>query len=175
MARKLRETSHLQAEGWSEWMFSMAPEKTKRRRTNLTERGNGRVGLKNVNLRDELKEQNENVENLCGIYEWRATRYGGSEPTVVYVGSTCPGDHGQRQKMANRIVKYTTDGNHKAELINDALRKGYELWVRFKPANENKTKLARCMENDLLDNYDYAWNIRQNVRVRNILYPSVEK
>lgn len=168
MARKLREKSHLEAEGWSEWMFSMAPEETTRQGTNLTERGNGQVGLKNVKLRDKLKEQNENVENLCGIYEWRATRHGGREPTVVYVGSTCPRPSGRWQRMANRILKYTKDGDHKEELINDALRNGYELWVRFKPANGNVTE-ARRMENDLLDKYDYACNIRRNVQERNIL------
>ena len=122
----------------------------------------------NVKLGDKLEEQNENVENLCGIYEWRATRHGGSEPTVVYLGSTCPRGRGPWQRMGSRIVKYTTDGNHKTELINDALRNGYELWVRFQPAKGNETKTRR-MENDLLDKYDYAWNIRRNGQQRNIL------
>ena len=168
MFRKLRETSNLEREGWSGWIFSMAPKETQRRRTNLRERGRGREGFRNTKLRDELRKQNNNVEDLCGIYEWRATKDGGTAPKVVYLGSTCPRGCGQWQKMASRIEKYTKDGNHKAELINDALSKGYELWVRFKPANGDE-KEARRMENDLLNEYDYAWNIRLNDRLRHIL------
>ena len=69
--------------------------------------------------------------------------------------------------MQSRITKYTTDGSHKAGKINDALKNGYELWVRFKPAIDEEE--GKRMENDLLATYDYAWNIRENSDQRQIL------
>ena len=58
------------------------------------------------------------------------------------------------------IVGYCSHGNHKADLINDALTKGYTLEVRYKQAWDEPQ--ARKLENDLLDMYDYAWNERRN-------------
>lgn len=167
MARRLRESSHLPAKDWSAWIFAMALEETERPRKNLSERGDGQVGLKNADLGDELARQNQQVNDLCGIYEWRATGRHGATPIVVYLGSTCPRCPGRWQKLQNRIVKYTTGGNHKAREINRALAKRYELWVRFKPAEDKEE--AMKMENDLLDEYDYAWNIRRNGAQRQIL------
>ena len=53
---------------------------------------------------------------------------------------------------------YCKNGSHKQDLINNALSKGYELWVRVKivegrnPSREN----AEAMENALFNRYDYA-------------------
>ena len=52
-------------------------------------------------------------------------------------------------------------------LINDALNKGYEIWVRFKFTGDT-TKVAETRENSHLDEYDYALNERRN-GVRHIL------
>ena len=56
-------------------------------------------------------------------------------------------------------------------MINDALQRGYELWFRVKtsgPKNPNHKLLAQEMENELLEKYDYAWNVRNNA-IRDIL------
>ena len=63
--------------------------------------------------------------------------------------------------MPTRILVYCRDGSHNKHLINDALDKGYELWVRFKFTGNTK-RGAEEEENDLLDKYDYAWNERRN-------------
>lgn len=165
MDRKLREKSHLKAQGWTKWIFAMAPEGT-RRKKNLEQRI-GQVGFKNANLRAKLGKEIQRVKHRCGIYEWRATKHRGAAPIVVYLGSTCPRDRGQWQRMQSRIVQYSTDGNHKTDNINNALKNGYELWVRFKPAIDEEE--AKRMENDLLARYDYAWNIRENGDQRQIL------
>lgn len=100
----------------------------------------------------------EEMEDLCGIYEWRATQ--ADQPnTVVYVGSTCT-RNAQFDLLRNRIFRYCKYGNHKRDLINDALRRGYELWARVKHADNEEN--AKQMENALLELYDYAWNKRRN-------------
>ena len=140
----------------------MAPENTTRR-NNLDERGNGQEGFRNKKLIHSLLKANRNVNRLCGIYEWRAIRYQAS-PRVVYTGSTCSRRRNSCQRMQNRIVEYTKHGNHKTKVINDALRDGHELWVRFKPAKSPQE--AMDMENELLRKYNYAWNERNNGRLR---------
>ena len=87
--------------------------------------------------------------------------------TVVYVGSTCRVKPGA---LRERIQSYCRDGSHKEDLINDALLRGYELWVRVKPIRANHKLIAEWMENKLFSEYNYAWNKRNNGnRVRNIL------
>ena len=60
---------------------------------------------------------------------------------------------------------------HKGTLINDALARGYELWVRVKIAESDEPrKYAEEMQNELLAQYNYAWNIRNNA-IRDLLRP----
>ena len=100
-----------------------------------------------------------NLTELCGIYEWRAKGTRPNQPNyVVYVGSTCV--RRKPQKLGGRIIRYCKYGNHKEDLINEALARGYELWVRVKPASSERE--AQGLENALLRDYDYAWNKRQN-------------
>ena len=131
----------------------MAPSNTIRKST-AKPRGHGEVGKMNPRILAALNEVIPGVRfpNLCGVYEWKATLACGREPRVVYVGST-----GNLQK---RIWGYCVKGNHQTALIVDALGRGYEMWVRFKPA-ENKEQ-ARRMKNELLATYNYAWNVRRN-------------
>ena len=110
-----------------------------------------------------------NTLNMCGIYEWKAVAtFAHQLEYVVYVGSTCrkkPGALGQR------INEYCRMGSHKHDLINEALREGYELWVRVKTSALNEEKDAEEMENKLLEKYNYAWNKRKNGKIRHILPP----
>lgn len=154
----LRENSHLPREGWSHWIWAMAPSNTIRKGTSPRGQGEGKM---NPRILGDLNKVNPRVRirNLCGVYEWRATMAFGRVPRVVYVGST--------RNLQNRIYEYCEKGNHKSALIDDALRRGYELWVRFKPF-ENEEQ-ARRMENDLLAKYNYAWNVRRNHALRSIL------
>ena len=108
----------------------------------------------------------------CGIYEWQARRprrgIRSANLKVVYVGSTCTGKPGS---LKARILEYCTNGSHKSENINDALQKGYELWVRVEkngPSSDRSTTTAENRENELLKKYDYAWNVRNNA-IRDIL------
>ena len=104
----------------------------------------------------------------CGIYEWKARQAGRPNRAVVYVGSTCWDKPGA---LKGRILQYCTNGSHKRVLIDDALDRGYELWVRVRPVNvgSNRHTRAENEENELLARYDYAWNIRNNGEVRHIL------
>ena len=83
---------------------------------------------------------------------------------VVYVGSTC---RTKRGALRSRILEYCTNGSHKDDLINNALDDGYELCVRVKITRGRQA--AEDEENDLLDQYDYAWNTRGNGEIRDIL------
>ena len=157
--KTLRENSNLQSplsQDWSAWKTAMVPLNDGR---NITSRGQNQVGfIWKYILNDH------NLIELCGIYEWRAVRQ--DQPNrVIYVGSTCT-RCGHYEPLQSRILGYCSHGNHKADLINDALTKGYTLEVRYKQAwNEQQ---ARNLENELLDMYDYAWNKRRNGGKRGI-------
>ena len=122
------------------------------------ERRRNQVGSYCLSIEDAFPDQAKH----CGIYEWQAR---GTLPDqhnhVVYVGSTCRCKPGS---LRERILEYCRNGSHKKDLINDALERRYELWVRVKistPRNYSRGDAQR-MENELLAEYNYAWNIRDN-------------
>ena len=160
--RLIREVSRLQGEnakGWSNWVKAMVPPNATGR--NLEPRGQNQVGFISLGIRNAFP----NEVRRCGIYEWQARKQG--QPNrVVYVGSTCK----DRDSLRRRIKEYYQYQSHKEVLINEALRRGYELWVRVKPSGGPAPRQhARNMENALLAKYDYAWNIRNNEGIRDIL------
>ena len=175
MPRRHREDARLDTEGWSRWVRAIVPEKSERvvgrYRQHFERRSDDQQGLLCANIREALP--NEMTE--CGIYEWQArrprrgTRAG--HRNVVYVGSTCRAKPGA---LRDRILEYCVSGSHKSENINDALQRGYELWVRVKTSgrsSDRSRKTAEKMEDELLQKYDYAWNIENNgkTRIRQIL------
>ena len=169
MPRMLRENAHLPVEGWSHWVRAMVPAEEPEEMVgqHYEHRSAGETGVMCSNIRIALPDK----MNKCGIYEWQArgTFEGQPDKVVVYVGSTCTAKRGS---LRTRVLQYCTNGSHKSALINDALERGYELWVRVKtsgPNNMNNKLLAEEMENELLENYNYAWNIRNNGAYRNIL------
>jgi hypothetical protein len=131
---------------WSNWHEVMVP-------------GKDLEGYKNRNLDHEgsynLREDYP-AKGVCGIYEWKVEREG--DEKVVYVGSSC----NQGQSMKGRIVEYCQDGSHDPArgLINDALRKGYKLHLRYK--KYNGVVQSGQAEIFLLKKYNYAWNERKN-------------
>ena len=160
--RRPRETSHLSTEGWTDWVKAMVPPNVEGNNTNR--RGANQVGSKCTDIKSAFPDEAEK----CGIYEWKAKGTLLNQPTcVVYVGSTCRGKPGA---LRRRINEYCTNGSHKENLINEALNGGYELWVRVKASKKKKEirKDAENMENELLEKYNYAWNVRNNA-IRNIL------
>lgn len=169
--RKKREQSHLQgeeSEGWSDWKMAIVPSIFPLivEGRNLELRGPNQVGFICSSIRNAFPDE----ANCCGIYEWSADGTLLDKPDhVVYVGSTCRGKPGA---LRGRILEYCRDGSHNEHLMNDALRsRGYGLWVRVKTVEGShpSRKDAEDMENDLLDRYDYAWNITNNRRMRDIL------
>lgn len=107
-----------------------------------------------------------NVLNECGIYEWKAVgTLDHQGDYVVYVGSTCR----KRGSLKRRIKEYCRDGSHKSHFINRALSQGYELWVRVRVSTDKD--VSGKMENQFLNNYNYAWNTRLNGQTRNNIPP----
>ena len=154
MALPGRENSHLPVAGWSDWERAMVPPQNAG--YCHESRGPNRVGFICSSIRNAFPDQAEH----CGIYKWQARGTLHRQPNrVVYVGST--------GSLRGRILEYCTNGSHKGDLINDALHRGYELWVRVKSARDRET--AEDLQNDLLDRYNYAWNVRRNGGLRRIL------
>ena len=164
MAKARRERISLSRKGWSVWIKAMIPPYyTAFNHLNL--RGPNQVGF----ISSEIREAFPILVGHCGIYEWGVKRplLGENKIRVVYVGSTCRLKPGA---FKSRIQDYCRDGSHKEDLINVALLKGYELWVRVKPTGVNRKLNAERMENKLLAKYDYAWNERNNGNcIRDIL------
>lgn len=154
-----REISDFQEDedGWTDWFKAMVPPNAQG--NNLQRRRGNHIGFICKDIKTAFPDEAEE----CGIYEWRATRH--EHHYVVYVGSTCRGKPGA---LRQRIYEYCRNGSHKANLINEALNRGYELWVRVKISKEETIKDAENMENELLKRYNYAWNVRNNA-IRNIL------
>ena len=167
MDTRFRELEEDENHGWSDWIWAMVPNVTN---VAVVKRENRHLGYRNADLSTELEQEFEGGCAPCGIYEFAATLPGKRKRRVVYVGSTCV-RNGSCPSLKNRIVDYTKHGNHKKDEINEALRRGYTLWVRFKPAQDKPE--AKKMENDLLSEYNYAWNVRNN-GVRPILASAKE-
>ena len=160
---RLREESRLPVQGWSEWEKAMVPPDDQSK--NLEEREGNHVGLFCSSIRTAFPGKAQ----CCGVYEWRAkgTKFG--QPNhVVYVGCTC---RGNERSLGEEILEYCKNGLNKGALINDALVGGYELWVRVKIAGgDDSRQYAEDMQNELLAQYNYAWNVRNNAR-RDIVRP----
>ena len=149
---------------WSIWEPAMVPMRPGLL-VDFERRGSNQAGLICSSIRNAFPLQARH----CGIYEWRAKGTLPHQPShIVYLGSTCRTKPGA---LRGRILEYCANGSHKRNLINDALGRGYELWVRVKIVEgRNPTqKKAEDMENALLAGYDYAWNIRNNGQRRRIL------
>lgn len=159
--RRKRERSGLQGsdeQGWTEWEKAMVPQHDIDEET--SPRGDDQFGFMCTRIKSAFRDQARH----CGIYEWQVKGTLRKQPDyIVYVGSTCRSKPGA---LRRRIMEYCTNGSHKEDLINEALFKGYELWVRVKTSIGRDN--AQDMENNLLDKYDYAWNIRNNGEMRNI-------
>ena len=167
MPRILRENAQPTDEGWSSWEKAIVPDQPLD--DDCETRGHDQKGLMWKEIRNVLPD----VMRRCGIYEWQArgTFVGQPDEVVVYVGSTCRAKPGA---LRDRILEYCDDGSHKSAIINKALQRGYELWVRVKTSgrsSDRSRKTAENMENELLERYDYAWNLRNNgkTRIRQIL------
>ena len=105
---------------FSDWVLFMqrygSPEVVKRR---------DEIGYVSKNWTMLLRYQ----LNGCGIYEIQIRR-AYIKPKIVYVGSTC------RKRndcsLERRLSEYTRNGSHKKELIDQALRWKYDIYVRIK-------------------------------------------
>jgi len=163
MAANQRQKREDSIDGWSYWEQAMVPVL----RVGVDEpRGPNQTGFMCSSIKNAFPLQARH----CGIYEWAAKGTLPGQPNtlvVVYIGSTCRSKPGA---LRGRILEYCRNGSHKEVFINNALLRGYELWVRVKIAEGSKPReTAQAMENALLDKYDYAWNTRRNGRIRNIL------
>jgi len=100
----------------------------------------------------------------AAVYEFQL-REPGKSPYTVYIGSTCRerGDTSPRQ----RIQIYLQNGGRKAEMIEEALNNGMELWIRISQDTKGMDQ-ANQIEDEMLDKYEYAWNARRNWGVRRI-------
>ena len=159
LKRESKKLRGAHAHGWTDWVRAMVPNEEEQ----FQARDGGHFGFMRRNMRAAFP--NKTLEE-CGIYEWQAVgTLARQHNYVVYVGSTCRGKSGA---LKQRIKEYCKKGSHKRDLINNTLRKGYELWVRVKTSALNTKEDAEDMENRLLENYDYAWNKRKNRRIRDI-------
>ncbi len=71
----------------------------------------------------------------------------------VYVGET--------ENEKNRIKAYAQHGSHLSDIIDKHLEMGYTLYYRAQ-AKKSK-KAAKKMQDNLLAEYDYDWNIQSNI------------
>ena len=134
---------------WSGWQKLIVPERGLGR--DYKDRSKGHVG-------SYRKGRYLPGDGVCGIYEWKMVNPDVEEDShIVYLGSSCSKGNAP---LRNRILQYCKNGSHKREEINDALRKGYVLYVRYRQFQGNDE--ANEAENYLLGKYNYAWNEHNN-------------
>ena len=120
----LRENSLLQEEqrrGWSAWTRAMVPPDSNGRKFNIEPPGSSQAGYASSSDEAALS----NLAELCGLYKWKAegTRPDQPDNVVLYVG-------GKPHKLVSRINGYIPQVRKSLKkLINEAMAKGYELWV----------------------------------------------
>ena len=76
----------------------------------------------------------------------------GGNLRIVYVGETI--------NECKRVIAYASHGSHLADIIRRHLNKGWHLFYR---AQQRPSKQAAVlMQNNLLAEFDYDWNIVLN-------------
>ena len=147
---RLRENSNFPTEGWSRWVRAMVRDRPASGQRYYEQRGERNVGFICRNVNDAFDDYG------CGIYELQARGPGGNKE--VYVGCTCRRcpSRNRHESLRDRIREYCRNGSHKRDLINDALTRGYELFVRVKStgAGEGARAAAEAAENELLAQYN---------------------
>ena len=159
-AKPFRENYHLPAAGWSDWKRVMVPNRPEDDPENLQARNGSGSRCRNIGVAFPRDAER------CGIYELQARRE--VHHTGWFMLDARAAIRTKKEHCEPGFSPaYCSNGSHKRDLINDALDKGYELWVRVKSTG-NTTRIAESRENELLDRYNYAWNERKN-GVRHIL------
>lgn len=141
-------TNHKNFKAWTQWMPVMGP--------------GFRLDVAQLNIPDS-----------CGIYEMAVSKNQFAAP--VYIGSTCRCQY-QCQNPAcglrTRTNEYCRGESHKKQIIAQFLNNGFTISVRVREVSDDvrewqmKEQAARQAENELLQRYDYAWNIRSNGKVQ---------
>jgi GIY-YIG catalytic domain-containing protein len=73
---------------------------------------------------------------------------------IVYVGETL--------NEKRRVATYARHGSHLSEIINNHLRGGWYLYYRACAVSSKSAAVA--MQNNLLAQWEYDWNIQLNER-----------
>ena len=76
----------------------------------------------------------------------------GGDMRPVYVGET--------RNERKRIASYAAHGSHLSEIIDHHLEQGWCLWYRAQAMPSKSAAVA--MQNRLLTQFDYDWNIQLN-------------
>ncbi len=71
---------------------------------------------------------------------------------IMYVGET--------SNEKRRVAAYAQHGSHLSKIIYQHLRDGWHLFYRARAASSKHTVVQ--MQNNLLDQWDYDWNILLN-------------
>jgi GIY-YIG domain-containing protein len=71
----------------------------------------------------------------------------------IYVGETA--------NERNRITSYASHGSHIKDEIDKSLRAGYALYYRAQALTSKRA--AKQMQNNMLEFFDYDWNIHYNL------------
>jgi hypothetical protein len=76
----------------------------------------------------------------------------GGNLRIIYVGETA--------NERKRVIAYASHGSHLAEIINWHLRQGWHLFYRAQTKNSKRSAVE--MQNRLLAEFEYDWNIQLN-------------
>jgi hypothetical protein len=76
----------------------------------------------------------------------------GGRLRIVYVGETSNEKH--------RVAAYAQHGSHLSQIIHQHLRDGWHLFYRARATRSKRAAVE--VQNNLLDQWDYGWNILLN-------------
>ena len=129
---------------WSDWQLAITPMDT-------VDAAGSKRKPHHPGVRRDV-----DVPTEKGVYEWAIRSPGGRKKVVVYAGRA----KGEQCNLNRRTKQYMWDGSHHPGSINDALKRGFDVFVRFRPCRS--AEQAVDLEARLLRKFDYAWNKMDN-------------
>lgn len=144
---------------WSSWIHVLSMTK----HIGFIDSSRNGCSFRRCDWKDLTSEDKMKV-NQRGVFELMI-RKPQSLNTVVYIGCTNTDNEQSTQSVLSKLVGTDCSDDVTTDLLTEALSKGYNVFARVEPSIKNEVEGVSDVDmsirrmKQLLDVYDYAWNI----------------